>query len=78
MIGGGDHDIWEGQLVDFEAEHPIVGGDGHDDWQNKKKRCHKNLKNEGIIGGDDHDNWKEKKTSWKETSQVRKKREKTP
>lgn len=61
MIGGGDHDIWEGQPVDFEAEHPIVGGDGHDDWQNKKKRCHKNLKNEGIIGGDDHDNWKEKK-----------------
>lgn len=58
MIGDGDHDIWEGQPVDLEADHPLVGGDGHDNWQNKKKNCHKNLKNEEIIGGDDHDDWR--------------------
>ena len=41
-------------------DHPLIGGDDHDNW--KQKKHHQNLKKDGnLIGGGEHDNWKQGK-----------------
>lgn len=35
-------------------QHPLIGGDDHDNWEIKRQE-------HPLIAGDDHDNWKQKK-----------------